>query len=98
MILEYGVLMLSDLHETGNRFSLHYFNLENGQYLDDYERTLGTELPSLYYVEDSWDNYNQLKPVLDKRFAEWQQLSRKKPSGNSGDRDPGDDRIAILRG
>lgn len=66
-----GVLMLEDISEMGNRFALRYFDFTNGRYLADYEETLGQELPSLYYVQDTWENYTRLKQILDQRLLEW---------------------------
>ncbi len=68
-----GVLLVNDLSEIGNRFALKYFEFGNGQYLADYEMTLANGLPSTYHVADTWDNYDKLKPVLEKRFEEWNQ-------------------------
>jgi len=66
-----GVLMLDDLNATGNRFAMEYFEFNAGQYLHDYQTTLGKGLPSIYHVADSWENYNKLKSVINKRFNEW---------------------------
>ena len=68
-----GVLLLNDLNETGNRFSMEYFSFETGEYLDDYNIVLAGDLPSQYHVADSWENYNKLKPILDKRFLAWKE-------------------------
>lgn len=70
-----GVLTLEELNETGNRFALPYFNFDTGQYLSDYETTLASNLPSTYHVADNWENYEKLKKVLDRRFAEWKSQS-----------------------
>ena len=49
-----------------------YFNdFAKGQYLKDYEATLGNGLESLYHVKDSWENFDLLKPVLDRRLGDW---------------------------
>jgi hypothetical protein len=64
--------MLEDLNESGNRFALDYFNFENGEYLADYEAMLGILRPTIYHVADTWDNYQIIKPVIDKRFSDWQ--------------------------
>ena len=74
-----GVLMIEDISELGNRFALPYFDFSTGQYLGDYENTIGQNFPSLYYVPDTWDNYNKLKQVLDKRFSDWKNQNIKKP-------------------
>jgi len=69
-----GVLMLEDINEIGNRFGIFYFNMDNGEYLMDYENILGINLPSLYHVKDTWENYYKLKEMLDSKFDEWQKL------------------------
>lgn len=69
-----GLLMLEDLNEIGNRFAIYYFNMDSGEYLVDYESILGNNLPSLYHVKDSWENYYKLKEMLDSKFDEWQRL------------------------
>jgi hypothetical protein len=68
-----GALMLEDLNETGNRFALPYFDFAKGQYLLDYENAIGAGLPSLYHVEDTWENYEKLKTTIDQRFSGWQE-------------------------
>jgi hypothetical protein len=60
-----------DLNELGNLFTSEYFDFERGHYLADYEATMAQGLPELYYVKDSWENYERLAPVLDARFHEW---------------------------
>lgn len=60
-----------DLNEEGNRFAADYFEFEKGQYLADYESTLGERGRDLYYVADTWENFDRLKPVLDRRYADW---------------------------
>ena len=60
-----------DLDDQGNAFAAAYFAFEHGRYLADYERVLGDGLPNLYYVPDTWPNFDRLKPTLDRRFAEW---------------------------
>lgn len=66
-----GALVEDMLNEEGNAFSRAYFDFEKGRFLADYEEILAEELPSLYHVEDSWDNYERLKPRLDARYLEW---------------------------
>jgi hypothetical protein len=48
-------------------------DFEHGSYVKDYDRVLAKGLPSLYHVADRWDNFDKLRPVLDKRFEEWRQ-------------------------
>jgi len=66
-----GVLMIEDLSELGNRFALPYFNFDSGQYLNDYETTFLHSIPTIYHVNDTWDNYQKIKNILDKRFDDW---------------------------
>ena len=60
-----------DLNDEGNAFAAAYFDFETGEYLKDYEQILAAEAPTLYHVADTWENFDLLKPVLDRRFAEW---------------------------
>lgn len=60
-----------DLNEEGNAFTQEYYDSKAGLYLNDYEEVLGGELATLYHIADTWDNYDLIKPVLDRRFAEW---------------------------
>ena len=60
-----------DLNEEGNAFAQMYFDFKKGAYLRDYEGTLGGNVSDLYHVKDSWENFDRLKPVLDRRFADW---------------------------
>ena len=73
-----GVLMIEDINELGNRFSLSYFDFQTGQYLTDYENALLKGKPSLYNVDDTWDNYAVIKLFIEKRFADWNDKNSKK--------------------
>jgi hypothetical protein len=59
------------LTKVGKEFTRDYY--ETGCYVDDYDEALGGKLPTLYHVQDSWANYDKLAPVIDSRFARWQQ-------------------------
>jgi hypothetical protein len=60
-----------DLNDEGNAFAQAYFDFDTGKYLADYEAALGAGLPELYYVKDTWENFDLLKPVLDTQFKAW---------------------------
>lgn len=60
-----------DLNAEGNAFVKSYFDFKRGQYLQDYRAALGDQLPSLYHVVDSWESYDKLRPILDRRLNEW---------------------------
>jgi len=74
-----GVLLIDEVSEIGNRFSFDYFDFDSGQYLTDYETTLASELPTLFHVQDTWENYDKIKKVIDKRFLDWNKQNEKKP-------------------
>jgi hypothetical protein len=63
-----GRFTVEDLNFQGNLFAASYFGY---RYLQDYDNTLGQNLPSLYHVADLWENFDRLKPLLDRRFADW---------------------------
>lgn len=65
-----------DLNAEGNAFAKVYYDVAdaNGcRYLEDYERILLTDLPTLYHAEDSWQNFDKISPVISQRFNEWKQ-------------------------
>jgi len=71
-----GVLMDDDLTETGNEFTYNYY--EQGTFLDDYSKTLGNDVPTLYHIQDNWENYKKIKLLLDKRFKRWKRSKKSK--------------------
>jgi hypothetical protein len=67
-----------DLNDEGNAFARDYYITDKGvNYFADYRDTLGRDLPSQYHVEDSWENFDKLAPVLDARLEEWRGQRRK---------------------
>ena len=64
-----GKFVESMLNEKGRRFAKLYFSLENEVYIQDYSRKLLNGLPTLYHVQDTWSNFDILKPMLDNRFS-----------------------------
>ncbi len=74
-----GTLTSDALTEEGNAFATYYYNGTDGQsspYLEDYEATLATDLPSLYHVEDTWENYDKIRQKIDQRFEAWKRQNR----------------------
>ncbi|HEX7335746.1 MAG TPA: hypothetical protein VF252_00955 [Gemmatimonadales bacterium] len=65
-------LFYSLLTKVGKDFTRVYYD-DTGCYLADYEGVLGEGLPTLYHVEDSWENYDKLATAIDQRFFRWQQ-------------------------
>jgi hypothetical protein len=62
------------LSREGKAFTHDYY--ETDEYLTDYDRVLGGELETLYHVEDTWENYDRMAPVLDERLAAWRSARR----------------------
>lgn len=62
-----------DLSEEGNEFAIFYYEGNGASFIDDYDNTLGSDLPSLYHVKDTWENFDKIKPVIDARYADWKQ-------------------------
>lgn len=63
-----------DLSDQGNAFAEFYFGLPDKSeraYLDDYDELFGQEGPSLYHVPDTWETYDRLAPVIQRRFEQW---------------------------
>jgi hypothetical protein len=69
-----GMLANELLNDEGNAFAREYFDFDSGQFIADYDELLVMKLPSLYHVEDTWENYARLKARIDRRYAEWKQL------------------------
>lgn len=66
-----GVFIDDMVNAEGLEFTLSYFDFEKGKYLADYEKLFTNNLPSMYHVQDTWENYDRLKLKIDERFAAW---------------------------
>ena len=53
-------------------FSYYYYG--GGLYRRDYDEVLVKELPSIYHVDDSWENFSSMKDRIDVRFADWKKI------------------------
>ena len=73
-----GVFDEEMLNIEGLAFAKAYFDFDKGQYLLDYDKLLSAKLPSMYHVQDSWENYDQLRVQIDKRFAAWKKKRKVK--------------------
>jgi hypothetical protein len=81
-----GELLLTKLDEKffeelltaeGLAFTKSYY--ETNGYANDYDRVLGGNLPTLYHVQDTWENFDKLAPVIDERLAAWRALGNAAP-------------------
>lgn len=80
----------SDLVELADKFASDY--LDNGEvsilyssYLDDYVvafiqlyKKTNLNIENIEQVEDNWQNYDFIKPIIDERFEEWNQYIKSK--------------------
>jgi hypothetical protein len=80
-----------DLNDLGNQFGCDYYGEDTpfsknfSSYLNDYQdsfekafKNAGLKFDSIYHLEDNWDNYDIIKPIIDKRFTEWREFSNPK--------------------
>jgi hypothetical protein len=66
-----------DLNDEGNAFAKAYYERDDAQgFIADYEATLGDDLPSLYHVADTWENFDRMAAVIDRRYAAWKKARR----------------------
>jgi hypothetical protein len=68
-----GYLGYELFNHHGNMFTYYYYG--GGLYNSDYKQVLVKNLPSLYHVTDSWENYEKMKAVMDLRFQDWKKLA-----------------------
>lgn len=74
-----GVFSADDVNDKGRLFCNYYY--EPNTFFSDYRYTFIKRtffkkgLPSDYHVQDTWENYDKLSKVLNKRFEEWNKLS-----------------------
>ena len=73
-----GVFEEEMLNSEGLAFTKAYFDFDKGQYLTDYDKLLSGKLPTMYHVQDTWENYDHLKAQIDKRFAAWKKKRKVK--------------------
>lgn len=66
-----------DLNDTGNDFTHCYydkktaFSKTHGSYFDDYANVLEQLNCEPYRFENTWENFDLLKPILDRCFCQW---------------------------
>jgi len=73
-----GRLCRRDLSKSGLAFTLWYYETSekggNGQYYYDYSDTF-KDYPTFYHVEDTWENYDRLAPMISTRYREWAEIT-----------------------
>lgn len=74
-----GCLIDYMLTDEGNAFAGYYYHGtegEDGLYFDDYKAALAGDLPGLYHVKDTWENYDIIKKRIDERYEAWKAQKR----------------------
>lgn len=79
-----------DLNNLGNKFAKDYYEDETkfgkkfGNYSNDYASAFnqkaeqcGFEYETFYHIENTFENYDIIKPIIDKRFEEWKKYPTK---------------------
>lgn len=66
-----GKLLQLDLNDTGNGFTGYYYSLDSPLYLRDYTETFCSGGTDWLALEDSWQNFDLLRPQINRRFAAW---------------------------
>ena len=66
-----GVFLSEDVNEIGLKFTRDYFDFNTGEYLKDYEEVLGANMPTLYHVKDTWENFNTISSLITNRYENW---------------------------
>jgi hypothetical protein len=64
------------LSAEGNLFATYYFDFKNGQYANDYASKLKQNLPTIFHINYTEENYQAIRPVIDLRYQQWKK-SRK---------------------
>ena len=64
-----------DLNEEGIAFTNYYYQSDSTDtfknFVDDYCDVLAQDVESIYEIEDTWENYDKLKPLIDKKYSDW---------------------------
>lgn len=75
-----GVLTSNELNDEGNAFAKSYFDFTKGKYIHDYAKVFNVNLRSNDFlnVKDTWNNYEKIKNIIDKRYQEWKERQNRK--------------------
>ncbi|SHK35777.1 hypothetical protein SAMN02745163_03667 [Clostridium cavendishii DSM 21758] len=72
-----------ELHEGGEKeleFTLSYY-LDNGEgygeYINDYLEIFDNDAKETFYaLENTWENYDKIAPIISKRYKQWKEYRR----------------------
>ncbi|HBH24089.1 MAG TPA: hypothetical protein DDY13_11790 [Cytophagales bacterium] len=69
-----GSLSFDLFNRQGNMFTSYYYS--GGLFRNDYLDTLVTDKPSIYHVEDTWENYEKINSRVSMRFDDWKKMTQ----------------------
>jgi hypothetical protein len=59
------------LNDEGNEFTEYYYeSKEDENYFGDYAITFDI-YENIYEVDNTWENYTKIQPIIDMRYQEW---------------------------
>lgn len=65
------------LNDEGNEFVEYYYQSDaNENYFGDYAIVFD-EYDNIYEVENSWENYEKIKPVIEMRYLDWKNIEKR---------------------
>jgi len=67
-----GYLGYELFNKAGNMFTYYYYG--SGIYNKDYTNLLAKDLPSIYHVKDTWENYELMANQISNRHKQWEAL------------------------
>ncbi|MDN5201328.1 hypothetical protein QQ008_08145 [Fulvivirgaceae bacterium BMA10] len=67
-----GYLGYELFNKEGNMFTYYYYG--GGIYKKDYQTVLAKELPSIYHVKDTWENFDLMCDRITQRFKDWRSI------------------------
>lgn len=64
-------LVSEDLNAEANKFAEKYY--ASDKYIDDYVDLSDDNNETIFHEPDSWEKYEEVKKVINKRYEEWKQ-------------------------
>lgn len=70
-----GKLTSEDLNDEGNAFADAYYQDTSTGYLPDYIKYIAVGLPTIYHVQDTWENFGLVSHMISEKYSEWEHSS-----------------------
>ena len=69
-----GALSHELFNDEANLFTYYYY--AGGVFKRDYIEVLVKSLKTIYHVEDTWENFDDISKRISERFTEWKNLTQ----------------------